>query len=604
LLAEAKGAAEDDKHYDALPAFWQYVLVAYESGVWNTYWNAEKNLSIEFCEIGWLDRAAYHAMIALDSSQARKVASQLLTWQRADVIRLSLQKLLPHVGLRLHVKVAADFVASLGDAVPVDMVENVLGFLLSNVSKDFVLTERFAVSRSIWKTLGTIGVLYSQEQADRVVKRTLSLNICESDARIRLEIIRCLWQVLPRASENVISEAAVKLLPLATTHRQDIDFTEVINVLCGIATTVGGELRKMIGNALFPGGEPVTSVVQIEVMPVFDMGISEQAILDQLVRRACNSVRNQVQIFVSEDDRSHETPAGSFGYFTVQDHKGQQVRVHFGGDAELNAILAHRRNLSPAHVTDILSCLLEMIIFPENIIANKIYLCRAVDKLAPQIPEAMLADIWNHLSKIAGGNFEVCKLDKMSSSGTLNRLNPLRMDIGTVSELRGVALHTLGQVEKHHPGVYGIEMLHLTEEIYQINDPSAKALALATIRELPALSENLFLILVWALRDPSPKVATTALWAVGHKADILLDPFKRALVMDALKQASASPHSEIRKAAASAAKNLLGMVTSQDPKFNVLGELLQDFRNDIAFSVRAQVADVEIPTTNTEISSE
>jgi hypothetical protein len=79
-------AAEGNKHYDALPAFWGQLLRTHESFSWQGQRWAHERMARELLQIGYLNDAAWHAIAALDKELAAQIGKAALRARDAALV--------------------------------------------------------------------------------------------------------------------------------------------------------------------------------------------------------------------------------------------------------------------------------------------------------------------------------------------------------------------------------------------------------------------------------------------------------------------------------------------------------------------------------------
>lgn len=126
-VISGRDAADQGKHYDALPKFWGQVVGTHRARCWRAFRWASKEMAMECLKIAtsrqepsWIADATFHALNAEDTELADLIGKTLLTMRDPNRIASAIDVVLTCANLRRHSVIGASLLKEIGDAIPDD----------------------------------------------------------------------------------------------------------------------------------------------------------------------------------------------------------------------------------------------------------------------------------------------------------------------------------------------------------------------------------------------------------------------------------------------------------------------------------------------------
>lgn len=579
-------AASEGKHYDALPTFWRETLEAFRRGNWKYFRRASSRLAEEFLALGWLDEAAYHAILALDDDVAKEVAAHALLRQNPQVIDLLVQKILHSANLKRHATVGSLILSEIADAISDARVPEVFRWCLQKGTLPAGTASELNLFKGAWDALTTIAHRLRVADAKTLIDAATHHELWLPPSFSRKHLIGAVNLAVSKVDIETLPGWVDRAIPLATTLKHDLDYVDSINLLCHIAQRAGTEVKARIGDKLYPT-DIVENAILAQVAEVFGRRPASSEDADEVAQRVASEIRSQVH----RGDKNAAKAGESYGRITIGSEK-ESISVSISSFIGVRAVLSHRNLLSDESVDALVSAMLEMIREPENIPANKTALIDCLidleDRFAPKVADS----VFEALAPIAKGIIPEPKI--MTGAGDPNNpLNRFKMNVGSFAQVQGQALHAIARLDQSSDGKYADKLDPIFTNVLTDTNAEIRRAGFGALRWLTKLSEPIIMSLLLGTRDLEPRTAEAAYVALAtNKAlripDNLWHQLKYSLTMT-----SKSPLSQLRRAAAYTIKNLRSQCPSELSAS--LKQLEEQLASDICYSVRSPL--VEEPST-------
>ena len=585
-LYAGRESAAADKHYEALPVVWEELLRAHNQGCWGPYRLAARQMALECLELGWPQRAIYYAIIAGDKETAQQVGKWLMMNGTPDNLATSVHALLDCANLQRPFVTGCHVISEMHDAIPDRQVGCVVQWLLKKASIALgSLTERPTVEQA-WKVLTVIASRADVPQAKAIAKTATTHDLWNAETSenrilpVRKDMLKSIRGCADRLPVSEIGELVTATVPLVLERRQDHDYAEGIELLCHLAECGGSETKEFIRRNLYPRGSYLNSVL-LQVATLFDVEFPEEGQLSAEAKGVAERIRLQVQRVPSGGEIQHIS--GSFGHCTVE-LGSETLFVHFADTLDLEAILWHRHKLSEEAIDSLLDAIIAMIAERENFISNKIALIRSLGKVGDIRNPERASRLLGMLLPLAKGEFAE-PIYAMSSAEAANPLNRFKINLGTPTELRGVALYVLACIERDRPGIFAESLNSVLEAGLMDLDSDIRSWAYTAAQHLPTLTESGFTALILGTQDDEPQAAAAAFFGIANKGELQLQDSQWRMLIQAVGRGAQSRAVRVRQGAALTCERL-GDSLPDGPMKLRMAELRTVFSRDTCFSVR------------------
>lgn len=590
-LLRALNDQKKGRHREALPAFWRELCQAYRSGGWERYWEAEEYYAAQCFHLGWLELTARHAIRGHSSGLVENTAKTLLIRRASETIRGVLSWLMEN-RLTRHYVIMCSFLVAVADAVPDEILSNLVTFLLSEGASSVAFSSEAPTVQPTWQALHALAPALNQTQAQQLLGAVKRLDLKSTNAFHLEKIIEVLDQLIPVLSEEALDQTADLLMPRAHGFPQDGDhqiyYANVLNALAHIWSRLGVSRGKNLADTLFPPGGPAGDVLKLTVLPLFnkfDDSDANRTTINGFAQNTAEMLRLQVQRFAPDDPADPQAVPWSLGTIAYQDQSGRRVMSMDGGLKDLWAAIACLEWLEPQTVETLLQSCLDAAADEENVISNRTSILQAVEHMGKRLSKEQREATRTVVLLLARGEL-IGEVNRNLHSNANNPLNPFKINLGDPGDLQGAALYCLAQIERDapHPNFDWIWLL--LEEL--IISPSAATRRHATTAawSLPAINTQLFTALLCGLRDTDPHVASSSYWALASKENISLNDFSAGLLLASLERAAQNDHATIRAGASALVKRLAGWLPDTPTLQKRRAAIQRLFDCDICRSVR------------------
>ncbi|MGE0822586.1 MAG: hypothetical protein AB7G75_07570 [Candidatus Binatia bacterium] len=579
-LIAAQEAASQDKHFDAVHYLWTELVRTFQFTSWRSYERASQQLAAEYLTIGFLTGAAYYSVMALDLALAAKVGDSLVRSRHREAVAGVVRKLLQTANLQRHFTVACEIISHLGDAVPRDLSQPVVDWLVKRASVTPTTLSIEKAYAAVWKAIAAITPILNADQAKLVVHTATQHEFWKDASPKRENMVRVVNSCVSVLPETELQDLTNQALPLAGEAKHAADYRDTINLLCHLAQRGGEELREGVKQALYPNGISVGPIL-IEAAPLFGKKLIDADQLTRVVDRVAETIRLQVQLL--DAGQKSQPVIGSMMVFTHGMKDGRKLEVHARQPFDLRAIAAHRHALPSEKVESLITSMLEMVDYSENFLSNRASLIDNLVLFGDCLSQQCLDRIFVSLSPLAQG--KIIEPSYSQSAEAQNPLNRFRINLGTPAEVQQIALYTLARLDTLSQSFYGKKLYPLIETGLSSSIAEVRRASLAAIRELSKIPRSFFMAALLGTRDSDPTAAAIAYEALAVERDLSLIVSDWHLLIYSLENALQSSEAKVRRTAALAGGYWL---TKAKKKLITehLSQLQQTFAHDICWSVR------------------
>ena len=240
-----------------------------------------------------------------------------------------------------------------------------------------------------------------------------------------------------------------KTIPLATDDhiRFDHDYADVINLLCQIAELGGEPIKKHIADALYPNDGSSINTILIQVAQLLGKKPGEGDSIQKWATLTAADIRLQVQRLAPNQEPV--AVKGGFGTFSFASQEGTiQVAINSHSNS-LDALIQYRHILNDDNLRNLVKAILDIATDQDNILSNRVNLLLSLAKLtADCISEDMIQNVCNRVYGIAMG---MVLVSDAVSPDVNDPLNPFKISMGSVDDVRGAALYTYSCLVKAKP---------------------------------------------------------------------------------------------------------------------------------------------------------
>jgi hypothetical protein len=578
-LLEATEAADEDKHFQALPLVWGEYLRAYRTGSWRSLLVTGRHLAQEFLRLHALDEAALQAAIARDDKLAKKIGDELVSSLDRELIQKTIEKLLRFTNLSKHARGTAEILKCIADVLPNGQVNSIFEWLLTRAG---TLPDDWATSNSlkaIWEALRAVAFRLNAEQAERLVRAAVSHRLWRERQSIHREImLESLHRVVDKLDSDTLRFLAAAVIPVVTEFRDDRDYIEAINLACAVAEHLSLGDRAPLAQALYPAGAEL-NLVLMQIADIFGHNL-QAPVLASFARESAEKIRRQVERLPA-NEQAKSIP-GMMGYVTAP-QGDTKVVVHQGGGLIYGAVRHLRHSFTSESLEEIAEAMVRMIEERENLLHNKRALIDCLGDLADCLSADTRSRVVKTIEPLASGS-KIVEPTIVRTSAVVNHpLNPFRVHTGSPGELRRSALEALAKIESIDPGSSSI-FGDAIEAALIADDVETRRAGFAAAQEVAVASRALLTALLMGTRDSDGEVRVRAIDALAAQKDLALSEIEWQLLLHSLRLAVQSKERRVRRAVAESLADLQAKApTGSTPSFETMIDTL---RSDTCFSVR------------------
>jgi len=585
-ILDADGKAAKGKHSEALPTYWRQLRAAYRLQNWRAMAIAESDFARECMGLGWLSKAAYHAMLARDKETMQPVADALLAARSPDQLRATLDKLLRASSLKKHAMQVALLLHTVADVVPEDQLVEVIRWLgnwaifMPTGWHDAPLFE------GVWEAIGALSSRMSFEVSASFVSSAIGHPLMAGGVPRRY-LIGALNLLCARLSGEPLMPLANAAIALVRERKSDIDYTDSMNLLCQVAHCGGDEIKAHIRASLLPPATLITDTVLLQAAHHLGWTPQHPEKFSEHARFAAAAIRQQVQHLAPGEAPARIGGLGTVNGSTASGHNVVHIR---GAEHLVHALIPYRHMIDAPSIADLLRAMLAMVAESDNLVTNRASLALLLRECVDCVPDGLDGEIAGVLEPLADGQIVESSIGQTHAQA-INPLNPFKMGSGNPVDLRGAALLALAKLDHAKPS--SSPRFHKDLLLKALTSPNADvrryALAAAEVNGLLTPAEQIAVAL--AGLDREPEVAGLAMRALSQAADSLR--FSRQMwhiVLRCLEAAVQSRDAGHRGAAA----QVVNAVSAK----KIPSELRERFASvtaalcvDICYSVRASLAE-------------
>ncbi len=580
-LLSAAEAAEEGKHYEALPTYWRHVLRAYEDCSWRRFAAAENDMARECLALRLPDEAAYHAMLARGERRMNAVGRYLLRSGSPELVRKTLDRVLGCSALRHHATMVAKLLAETADIVPDDRLGAVIEWLIRWCPAEVRSWADAPHLHATWGAVARLAARFGPSEAARFAEIAMAHHSFQLPTPDRTYIIKALNACVGRVGASEIPRISNAVLPLSDERKSDFDYTDVVELLCHLADRADEQTKRRMKSRLYPPGTKIRDSVLLQVAPVFGCKPSDAEALDKNAQNVATALRKQVQRLVPGEE-----PASLCAYGTVNATRGEgRLVVHIGGcQFELEAVIAHRQSLSDAVVAEVAGAIIDMVADSDNVIVNRFSLVQSLQRFADRLSRTLCETAARVLKPLAEGQITESAAS-MSHADAVNPLNPFKLNSGDPADLRAASLMALASLELRHPGL--VPDLHGGLLLAAMSDPNAtvRRCAFAAASGTAQLSTAEQVAAMVGTADSDPQVAAKALSVFDKAGRLQLDQATWGMLARCLERCGTSQHPTVRCWTARVARGACEATLPPDvsQRLHAVKEVLS---HDSCFSVR------------------
>jgi hypothetical protein len=585
-LLEAQNAASAGKHYEALPIIWRQLQRAYLLACWSSVKRATRMMANEALQLGSLDAAVYHGVLAGDKDLIGRVASALLNRRDPNLVRTSINSLIRTANLGRHFCTACEFLYLVADITPDEDLQPIAEWLLPRCAES---VDRY-LSRSVlelaWKALEPIAFRLPPAIAGRFIDVALAhgawtTKLENPDAVTvgRDQIVKTVNGLVAAVTSDRLAQIAEESLPLAIERMQIHDYGEVINLLCHISQRGGPALKEQVRLKLFPKDKPLNRIL-MQVAPLFHKEMFSADAVSRMADQLAGEIRQQVQL-IPEGETAVNIPETIATYNTILANGTHVVSIVAG--VGVHAVAQYRTLLRSDALDRLIDAMLSMIGRRENLLDNRIALAQALEPFADVVTTETRRRVYLAMELIAKGVVDEAP-GLPSASQAENPLNPFKFNTGTVGGLRAVALVTVAEYARFDSHMMG-SVVPILEAAFYDDDPKVQRGAFAAAARLPEVSEAVLLAVLMGALNPDHSVATAAFFALAKQSTWKLGHSQWREFLHTLRLATRSPDVRLRRNAAAAARRWANRVASGEGAA-ALEATLEQFARDPCASVR------------------
>jgi|GEM_PF-1924058 len=577
----AENASKKGREYEAFPIYWRLLNSAYYSGSWKTIGWASANFSKACLRIGLIPLAAYHSILSLNLELAKDIGDLLLKLRSKEWIGITIDVIINYSNLFKHYNIAASMVERIADAIPDEKLDDVLNWLLkwnSYIPTDLSNNPYFT---NLWRTIESIGFRLYADQAQKVVDAATRHYYWTSTFFLREHLVKAVYGCVHALSSQELTRLSKKTLPLAKEQKSEYDYADVLNLLVYIAHRSGDKLRTEIADTLYPKDGLGVDVSLAQVASAFGKTLIDTDGLKELARKVIKQIKLQVQYLnVNEDPK----PVMELIFTMTTTHKDQKVVVSATGSRHLDLLIKYVDLLKRNDIDLLIDSILSMINESKNLLSNKSVLIERLMKFAGRRSDVLNERVFETMVSVMLKRNIDSGIQK-SIMDSQNPLNPHIIKDNTPDDLKSQALFVLAYFEKNKPGIFGSRLDEHIESALNDSSNVVRKFGLASVREIPTLSERVLMGLLSSTRDADPEVAAKALEVIADKRNLKLESYHWMLLEYSIRLAAKSPERRLRSAAAITILSF--NEKTPDDVFEKIEPLKKKLLNDICYSVRS-----------------
>jgi hypothetical protein len=584
-LLVAQNAIEEGRYKEALPLQWQNLLRAYALGSWNESRWAVESLAKLYLKIGALEQACHYIILAESEKEIEDLAEAASSRGDADIIRIILRRLMDYANLRRHFIIACKFIEKIPDLIPDADVENLAEWMLPRC-RELADFNGGGAMRAAWKAIRELGPRLPQAISRKLIETALLHPEWQAplpgesrvlpNRRIMIETITFLVHSAPKDYLPAIVEGT---LPLATERIQSYDYGDVVNLLCNLSELGDRSLRDSIKTALYVQGKPVNRILA-QVAGHFEVEALSPTQWEELANRVIEEIRLTVQRL--KPGETGKPVAETLMTMTQQTPVGRlEVTIH--GNVGLQALIRGKQQLSNATIERIVRVMVEMATNQDNLLSNRQNLLSLVCDFADRTQPELRDEVVRTLEPLARGTVPESTEYPNSAAGR-NPMGSVRMSMGTPQQVQALALVAAAT----YCGSDSTRARVISEALIEgFVSPHAMVRrgAYSAARCLPELSNEQLLPILMGLRDPDPGAAISAFAAFADRKEWTLTRPMWKLFLLAIRLATQSPDSNLRRHAALALRERLVQVPTESMRSEAR-TMQKAFAVDKAYSVR------------------
>ncbi|MCB9858474.1 MAG: hypothetical protein H6818_22580 [Phycisphaerales bacterium] len=579
-VLEARSNADAGKHFNVLPIYWQQLRRSYELQNWRARRVAEELFSEECIHLGWLDEAAYHAMLSGNHAAVERSARSLLVSRSPKIVGSALKKLLGAAALREHALQAIRIIAICADAIPDDLVDDVAGLLMKHAAFQPTGWHDRGIVESTWDAIDAIAHRLDGQAVRSLTDLGIEQPILKDGGPLRSNVIDGLNALTAQTAPGDLQRLTDVALSLVTDQRNDVDYVESLNLLCRIADRGGDEIKSQVRSRLFPSGAEIRNVLLVQVGPILGWNPMKPESFTEAAVAAAKAIRKQVQRIAPGEE---PTNIGGYGTYSSSGSGGQVVVYVRGAMHLIEALAPFRAIIEEATLTSLLAAMLDMIAEPENLIANRTALALSLRKFIDHFPTTLDCRAVEVLHPLASGEItEPSHLPKHAEA--LNPLNPFKSSGGDPVDLRGAALMLLCELDRERKNVCTLLHNQILLAAITSADAGVRRYGLIAAAGGGNLSQMEQTAIMLAGLDPDPQVAQMAIRAMtrAHGSQ-KMEPVLWQIAARAIEMAANSSDGGHR----AAASEMLKMLSETPPELEQrLGNVREKLQHDLLYSVR------------------
>ncbi len=579
-LLTAYNAVEEGKHFDALPIYWQHLLYTFNQGIWNAHSNAYAMISKEFITLNWLPKSAYYAIMSQNSKLADIICERLIYSRDVNFIEQTLDIVLKKSQLLRHASVACKIIEGIQDEIPDAYLDITIDYLLGICSNKRQNPFEINPIVNSWKAIKSLAHKLSSRKASELLDIITTNEWFTSVNVIRrhlIEIIDNLIDVLPKYKFMKLSKI---IIPFAKEKKSDIDYVQVVNLLCHIAYRDKNKAKKFLAKQLYSKGTKIDSYLG-QVVNNFDAKIKYDD-LEGTVKIVSQNILLQVQRLKPEE--KPQIVFDTYGNIEkVDKDKKEKIIVQMSANSHLRTLTVNKHLLKPSHINMLVNSFVRMIENPYNSLSNKMILVNAIIELANKFTKIQKQKIFKLLKPLAEGNIIESSV-AMSHQEASNPLNPFKMSDTKPEVISGGALYALSCLENSHPGIYGNKVNKLIEKAVVDKNPIIRKHGYWAATKISKPKNRLLYSVLYGTRDSDYQATIAAFDVILNRKDFDLTLENWHLLFISLYEAAHSEHKELRRISAIISNKLFKKAPLEYK--GKIKELTEKLKSDICHSVR------------------
>jgi tetratricopeptide (TPR) repeat protein len=590
ILFQGLSHQRKGNHPEAIVKFWRELRLAYASGEWRRYWQAEEYFALQCLRIGNLKEATRHVILSLSSSLAEDIGKATLASGNEENIRKVVNECLSS-HLAQHFMIASKILAILWDVIPEDQIPSVFEFVLPYAQTTFYGLSNIDTVRPSWSVLKAVAPRLSQALAHKLIAHISALPLDQTHGFILEEIFDTLNFISPHLDASHLAQAANLTLPFTEGFPKNanhgIYYSSALNAIGHISHFAQHELKANIFHRLFPLGAPMDQL-KIVALPHFggsNVNDESYAQVAQHVIKVASEVISR-QVIEAESPASNQpVPGASMSMSTSLEHGGVRI-ASLMGQREIKTVVAYMRFFSREELSVFVELCRQKLSDPNNLLANRVVILEALPELVTSLSAAHRKNVINTTFAIAQGG-GISEADRQKALEARHPLNRFRMDMGSPEQLQGEALSCLARLFSTLSSKQQEKFWGLLQEWIISSDESIRFQGVRASKHLESVDDMILTALICALRDPSLRIVHAAYASLNEKKDCWNNDFLINLLHSTMKLAASVPDVSTRQWAAHLTSCLIPRLPLSSPHKKRIIELQKLFKHDICSSVRS-----------------